>query len=197
MGVADTINDKLTQGNMDDTGGGIYQFPDDISKSAAYVSILEMQARAPRNFVPDSARAFATSAELPRLSLQTAHSFLLPMPMGGLQEKFDVKYNDNFEYAPIAAAARPTSGAGIFGQVQAIATGASVVTGIYTNTFKSITLDSPEFRRFSLRWKFSPQNLEESQELRRIIYRLRKGMTPETIGNKFLFKFPHIYWVGF
>lgn len=110
-------------------------------------------------------------------------TYRLPMPMQGLEDSYSVQYNDGFQFFPK--------------QLGAVQRGAEQVSGLYQNTFKSITLDAPEFRNFQLRWKLSPKDLPESTTIQTILYRIRRGMTPDTILARTLFVFPNVFWVGF
>lgn len=70
--------------------------------------------------------------------------------------------------------------------------------GITLNTFRTITMSSPAYRTFDFTWKFSPKNFKEAQEIRKITFALRKGMSPKTtIAGKFVLDFPYLYTMYF
>jgi hypothetical protein len=216
--------EKLIDESFRQTGmvsqGAPYGFPHDVLETATWCSIRETEATRPKDLLKNVNAAVSNfQASLPttiprnfedaestfnqvanntpfnttRIGLDTTGTYYLPMPMMGLQEEYNVNYNDGFQYLPGADVFNPRGGGGL----RNLAGIPAAALGLYVNTFKSITLNSPTFRRFSLKWKLSPQNAGESRTIQKIIHRIRKGMTPSVSANKLLFQFPHIYWVGF
>ena len=81
--------------------------------------------------------------------------------------------------------------------IRSLARSAGVGLGISLNTFKSVTLSAPNFREFTLSWKLSPKNFAESQIIQKMVFAFKRGMTPDTRGAGFVFKFPQIYSMYF
>lgn len=75
--------------------------------------------------------------------------------------------------------------------------------GVKVNTFKTVTLDSPEYRQFELNWKLVPRNYKESVQIQSLITSLKRGSAVrfvsgprgETVPG--LFAFPKIYLLHF
>lgn len=133
--------------------------------------------------------AFSNSTELVRriseiiatLNAQKVYNLPIPTP---LTDMFKVQYDTDYGYLDKAVGGGPQ--------------GLSAVTGITVNTFKTVTMNSPQYRTFSFKWKFSPKTYDESVTVQKILTNIRKGMTPK-IGNtnKFLLHFPKIYGLYF
>lgn len=122
--------------------------------------------------------------------------YTLPLPMQGIEDQFTVSYDTN--YSPVTGLlsqlAEATGVSNIAGEA---ARAFQAVSGRSLNVFKQITLASPEFREFNFSWKLSPKNFDESQQIQRIYWSLRRGMTPATTAGKLLFVFPKIYTMYF
>lgn len=56
--------------------------------------------------------------------------------------------------------------------------------GLVFNPYKQLMYDSPDFRTFSFNWMLSPKNANESVNLNKIIWYLKKHMHPSTTGVK-------------
>jgi len=122
----------------------------------------------------------------PRLSkgIKTKNIIKIPLPIRGLQDQFDVMYDQNFNYGtPI--------GTGALGGR------ASAASGLSVNTFKSVTLSAPQFRRHNLTFKMAPKDFNEAKAIQKIAYLLRRAMTPKRAAGGFLFEFPDIFLIAF
>jgi len=119
-------------------------------------------------------------------NLQPLAMINLPLPTP-LEDSFRVNYDTNFNYLDILG---PLGRDQATGSVQALA-GASV------NRWKTVTLEAPDFRAFDMSWKLSPKTFQESQEIHKIVYRLRRGMTPELTAADTVFVYPRIYTLAF
>jgi len=111
--------------------------------------------------------------------------FRFPVPTP-LREVFPIEYNTG--YAP--------------GQysLSTIQDPASAAFGIIPNTFRTVTLAQPGFRRHQFTWTLSPRTYQESVLVQQIIFALRKGMHPKranSITGKAIFGFPFIYYPYF
>lgn len=118
-------------------------------------------------------------------TLQPIKLFRLPLPKT-LIDPLEVQYEQNF--APGSA----------FGITSALNAAGSALFGAIFNTFKTITMTQPLYRRHSLEFKMAPKSFQEAQTIQRIVFQLRKGMTPKrnpgggTAGNLIL-SFPFVY----
>jgi hypothetical protein len=79
---------------------------------------------------------------------------------------------------------------------------ASAITGMIINEFKSVTMDQPLFKRHSFTWKLAPKTFQESENIQRIVYNLKKGMSPKRVKSSGgttlpLLGFPNIYVLFF
>lgn len=112
----------------------------------------------------------------------------LPLPTP-LEDAFNVNFDANFNYLRWAQGADDTD----------IARIPQSILGAEVNKYKTVTLENPDFRAFQMNWKLSPKTFQESQEIQRIVYRLRKGMTPKLEGAREfgVFVFPQIYTLAF
>lgn len=121
-------------------------------------------------------------------SLKTKNIIKIPLPIRGLQDQFDVNYDTNFNYGiPIGTAAE-------FGGLPGRGLAAA---GVSLNTFKSVTLSSPEFRRHNLVFKMAPKDFNEAKSIQKIAYLLRRAMTPKRAAGGLLFEFPDIFLIAF
>ena len=116
--------------------------------------------------------------------IKTKNIIKIPLPIRGLQDQFDVMYDQNFNYGtPI--------GTGALGGR------ASAAAGLSINTFKSVTLSAPQFRRHNLTFKMAPKDFNEAKAIQKIAYLLRRAMTPKRAAGGFLFEFPDIFLIAF
>jgi hypothetical protein len=79
-----------------------------------------------------------------------------------------------------------------------IAKNVSAVTGYLINTYKTLVLNQPEYRKHTLSWKLSPKTHGESRKIQQALFRLRKKMTPKRFhGNQLVMEFPSIFLLFF
>lgn len=129
--------------------------------------------------------------------------YTLPLPMQGIEDNFSVNYDTN--YSPIAETASAIGNIFQVGEQAAAGLAASAaratgaVTGRTLNQFKTITLGAPDFKEFSLSWKLAPKTYDEAQNIQKIYWSLRRGMSPrfDPIFGRLLFVFPKIYTMYF
>jgi len=130
----------------------------------------------------------------PRLSkgIKTKNIIKIPLPIRGLQDQFDVMYDQNLNYGtPIGTAAElSATGFGLLGR-------GSAAAGLSINTFKSVTLSAPQFRRHNLTFKMAPKDFNEAKAIQKIAYLLRRAMTPKRALLGGLFEFPDIFLIAF
>jgi hypothetical protein len=120
--------------------------------------------------------------------LKTKNIIKIPLPIRGLQDQFDVMYDQNFNYGLSTGTAAEIGG--LRGRGLAAA-------GLAINTFKSVTLSSPQFRRHNLVFKMAPKDFNEAKAIQKIAYLLRRAMTPKRAAGGFLFEFPDIFLIAF
>ena len=113
----------------------------------------------------------------------------LPLPLQ-LKDAFDVQYDTNFALNPAAGIVGALGGDQLLNSAQ-------VATGRTINSYKTVTLSQPNFRRHQFAWKLAPKTFQESETIQRIAFSLRKGMTPKRELDKFLMRFPFIYLLYF
>ena len=119
-----------------------------------------------------------------KIGIKTKNIIKIPLPIRGLQDQFDVMYDQNFNYGtPI--------GTGALGGR------ASAASGLSVNTFKSVTLSAPQFRRHNLTFKMAPKDFNEAKAIQKIAYLLRRAMTPKKAAGGLLFEFPDIFLIAF
>jgi hypothetical protein len=124
----------------------------------------------------------------------------LPMPMdvsttysaGWNAENLDpitqypIKHKLGDSYGPFMARQFMLQGgrkvASFFGQ-ESTAIGAMKAMGKVFNPYTELMYDSPKLRTFSYDWTLSPKNKGEAENLRKIIYILKKSMHPVVPGN--------------
>jgi hypothetical protein len=120
------------------------------------------------------------------INLTTTGNIRLPLPLS-LTDTFNVSFNSDFSIIERFAG-------GLLNVGNAIAQPG----GYLFNSYKTVVLEQPQYRRIPLSWKLSPRNYQESVEIQKILYRLRKGMTPKrTASNRAILKFPNIYTLAF
>lgn len=127
-----------------------------------------------------------------KIGIKTKNIIKIPLPIRGLQDQFDVMYDQNFNYGtPIGTAAElSATGFGLLGR-------ASAAAGLSINTFKSVTLSAPQFRRHNLTFKMAPKDFNEAKAIQKIAYLLRRAMTPKRALFGALFEFPDIFLIAF
>lgn len=105
--------------------------------------------------------------------------FRLPLPIP-LKDQFQVNYNTNF--APMS----------ILEGVQDIG---SAALGVIPNTFKTVTLSQPDYRRHQFTFTLPPRNYSESVTIQKIIHAIRRGMHPKrsSVLGGAVMVFPYIY----
>ena len=126
----------------------------------------------------------------PRLSkgIKTKNIIKIPLPIRGLQDQFDVMYDQNFNYGMQRGTAAEIGG--VVGRGLA-------ASGLAINTFKSVTLSAPQFRRHNLTFKMAPKDFNEAKAIQKIAYLLRRAMTPKRAAGGLLFEFPDIFLIAF
>lgn len=130
------------------------------------------------------------------LNLKLEKAYRLPLP-SPIQDAFSVQFDSNFSYLNVATnIAGSIFGRGGEAAVQGLSV-AAAAAGFNINSMKTVTLKSPEFRQFTMSWKLAPKSQRESLEIQRMMYSLRKGMTPAAIAGGFVFEFPKIYTLFF
>ena len=127
-------------------------------------------------------------------SLKTKNIIKIPLPIRGLQDQFDVNYDTNFNYGSPILLGLPT---GTAAEIGGLLGRGSAASGLSLNTFKSVTLSSPEFRRHNLVFKMAPKDFNEAKSIQKIAYLLRRAMTPKRAAGKLVFEFPDIFLIAF
>lgn len=201
---------SVIQNALDKQTVSTLTFPSDLPKY--FFTILETDYKrigsAARALVQgfDTTEASAFSGEnAGSYQLNPEKRYRLPLPTP-LTDTFEVEYDQNFNYLGAAIkAAGALSGtiggaaARIGGLAESAIRAAGAASGITLNTFKTVTMEVPKYRTFQFSWKLAPKNFREAQDIQRIVYGLRKGMTPkrDPTGNKLLLQFPKIYVMYF
>lgn len=122
--------------------------------------------------------------------LKTKNIIKIPLPIRGLQDQFDVMYDQNFNYG-ISIGSGTAAGLGTLAGTPLAAAGLAI------NTFKSVTLSAPQFRRHNLTFKMAPKDFNEAKAIQKIAYLLRRAMTPKRAAGGLLFEFPDIFLIAF
>ena len=170
---------------------GIYSAssnPNAVIKNRVSQSLVNdsSQYTFPLDLPPIHMNIIETDWKVSSKTLTPRKFFRLPLPLQ-LKDAFDVQYDTNFSLNPAATLAEGAGAQGI----------ASATVGRIVNSFKSVTLSQPNFRRHQFAWKLAPKNFEESERIQRILFHLRKGMTPKRELAKFVMRFPFIYLCHF
>lgn len=157
-----------------------YTFPSDISQT--HFGLIESEVQ------------YSGSASLTRfLSSKLIPQKLIRLPLPSeLKDNFEVSYGTNFALNPL------TTNAGPF--VGGLAKAFGAIEGVTVNSFKAVTLGQPDFKRHGFSWKLSPKNYNESKTIQRILYTLRKGMTPKRANHRLIrwvLTFPHVFQMFF
>lgn len=108
--------------------------------------------------------------------------YKLPLPTP-IIDSYTVGYDQNYGYLDGAAS--------VFNS------GATAATGLLVNSMKTVTLNTPQYRRFDFTWKLAPKSFREAQTIQRIILSLRKAMTPKRGVGRFILHFPRIFGLYF
>lgn len=78
---------------------------------------------------------------------------------------------------------------------------AGKVVGFSFNPYRELIYDSPSFRTFSFDWVLSPKNQQESDNIRKIVFILKKHMHPSVAGSgaedSLLFLYPELCTIEF
>lgn len=117
-----------------------------------------------------------------------------------IQDAFSVNFDQNFSYLDAAATALTslsTVASTAAGAISAVGSAVQAASGYTLNSIKTVTLKSPDFRQFTLNWKFAPKTPQESLNIQMLLYSLRKGMTPQAELAGLAFEFPRIYTMFF
>ncbi len=178
IGSPTTIEDSVL-GKIDGQNIKNFRFPSDLPK---YHFVLI-----------ENNWSFST-AITGKLTAQKIFKLQLPTP---LTDSFEVNYETDRSFlADLAKSASNLAGTG----GAAVAGLAAAGLGLTVNNFKTISMSSPTYRTFDFTWKFSPKNFQEAQEIRKITFALRKGMSPKReslFGSKLVLEFPYIYTMYF
>lgn len=149
-----------------------------------------------------------------RLTPEKVYKLPLPFPIA---DAYSVGYKQDFSY--LNAIKDTASFAGlIFGGAATAAAITAAITATTSfintaslgsaivNTFKSVTLDSPEFRNFELNWRFVPRNYEEARQIQSLLTSLKRGSaarfasfsdTKDSVSVPGLFAYPKVYTMFF
>ena len=148
---------------------------------------------------------------------QLQQIYVLPLPRT-LSDSKSINYNDGFNIigslstlAAIGAQFTKTAQEGLeigSRMLEGLISGtgqAAIKTisggGLTLNNLNMVTLDIPQFQRFSLDFILAPKTKKESDELNMIIFNLKKYSHPEgsweAFGVKLVLKFPRIYLMAF
>jgi hypothetical protein len=191
-----SVADKIAS-SYDNNSISTYVFPGDIPKH--HFSIYEYSITG------------VTARQLQQI-------YVLPLPRT-LTDSKSINYNDGFNIigsigALVAAGGNlaggvkggvvATAGQFLLQSVQG-AGQAAIKTlsggGLSLNNLNMVTLDIPQFQRFSLDFILAPKTKKESDELNMIIFNLKKYSHPEgsweAFGVKLVLKFPRIYLMAF
>lgn len=137
--------------------------------------------------------------------LTAERMFRIPFPRE-LQDKNEVNYDTNFNYlSAVGAAMSEVFGTGATAAASAVGSVIGAVSGMTLNSFKSVTLQVPDFKTHQLSWQFAPKNFQESVIIQKILYALKTGMAPRVGGStgyqgpgaKLVLGFPKIYTMYF
>ena len=174
------IPDRIDQNSL--SGSSVSSYPSDLPP--VHFSIIQAHYQN----IYDQGRARLTSRGL----------IQLPMPLQ-IPDQHRVIYNDGYSYlgALTNAAGTVTQTqsstrtqiAGAIGQF--LGAGARAL-GFTVNSFRGVTIEQPQFKNHQFSWKFSPKSEEESFNLQRIIYNLKKSSAIKTAYGVAL-TFPDIF----
>lgn len=176
-----TIDEKV-QGL---SSSNIISFPTDVPKY--YMLIIENQWL--NRFGFDENYAL-------RSRLRPERAYRLPLP-NQLTDGHEINYDHNFNWLGILKNLAGSATLGLGSSFGDLGRGFLGGLGFSVNQFKMVTLEAPAFRQFSMEWKLSPRNFNESSLIRGIYLGIKRGMHPGATYGKILFHFPKIYWIGF
>lgn len=136
-------------------------------------------------------------------SLTAEKIYKIPFPRE-LTDKHEVNYDTNFNYLSALGSlldSRVTAAAEAAGKI------ISEKAGLRINNFKAVTLEVPDFKTHQLSWSLAPKNFREAQNIQRLIFSLKKGMSPRSgagidgwegkLGSNLVLRFPKIYTLYF
>lgn len=86
--------------------------------------------------------------------------------------------------------------AGVVGGVPEAFTGAMSQAGMAVNPHMAVIFEGVGFREYKFDYKFVAKNQAESDQLREIIYTIKRYMHP-SLGNKLVFKYPEEFEIEF
>lgn len=174
-GITTNPASKIAQALRDKTLS-LYQFPSDIPPH--HFTIVQGSATGITSPIGTNASSIGNFTA----------AYKLPMPTV-ITNRHTVRYDHNFNW--MAATAKLLGAGGILEAVNPLIRG----LGYSLNTFKALTLSTPEFRSFTLEWRLFPKTLQESRNIQRLVVALQTGMTPATSGEgvNLVFQFPAVF----
>ena len=121
--------------------------------------------------------------------LQLQKAYRLPLPTR-LVDAHSIQYDHNFNWLDMLKGTK-------LGNV--IETSVEVVQGLgfSVGNFKTVTIKTPDFRTFSMEWRFAPRNAQESRTIRQLYAGIKEGMHPVDLGaGSTVLQFPSVFWLG-
>lgn len=118
-------------------------------------------------------------------NLGTIRAYRLPLPTH-LTDSHEIQYDHGFNWFSQLLQQTTTAINNLTGPL-----------GFSLNSFKTVTLQTPQFRSYAYEFKMSPKTPQESQAIRRIYSYIKQGMHPEPRAGRSIMMFPRIYWLGF
>lgn len=201
-GATDTFTRAPVIGNAQSTidlnsaSGGIsvMQFPTDAPPNHFVIVEAEYQLSGTN---PDT---IAPGAPLTSFS----KVYRLPLPVN-LVNEFQVMYDSDFNFMSLFSSTlnQISRNNGALGTVASAISGVGSLFGgavqaglsISVNTFKTVTLAVPRFRRIALEWRLYPKTRQESDMITKIVHGLNTGMHPKK--QTYVFTFPKVYLMQF
>ena len=122
-------------------------------------------------------------------NLKLQKAYRLPLPTR-LVDAHTVSYDHNFNWLDML---NGTKVGDVIQTVGKVAQG----LGFSVGNFKTVTIRTPDFRTFSMEWRFAPRNAQESRTIRQIYAGIKEGMHPVDLGaGSTVLQFPSIFWLG-
>tara|TARA_R110000868_G_scaffold25423_9_gene99183 strand:- start:2102 stop:2953 length:852 start_codon:yes stop_codon:yes gene_type:complete len=149
----------------------------ELQEMSSLTPILQYPPDLPKYYVLLTQSAWRYSAAL---TLQKAYR--LPLPTR-LVDAHEVMYDHHFNWTDMLA------------NISGVQRAAGIL-GYSVGNFKTVTVQTPQFRTFSMEWKFAPRNARESQTIREIYNGIKQGMHPIAKASFTVLEFPSIFWLG-
>ena len=143
------------------------------------------------HFIIQQYKAITLSSRVGLEQLKPSNTIYLPMPSQIIDSK-NINYNNGFNL--FKALAPKTLQETILGPASQTI---QAITGLGLNNMNAVTLDLPDFQKFTLDFHLAPKSPKESLEINNIVRLIRKYSHPVNILGRALLGFPSIWQMSF